>query len=59
MRTGQYGLYFALGNAETKTFYDVVDENVHFPMLTINPISMDVHENAGLVTIPFNLQINS
>ncbi|MGZ4100269.1 MAG: ABC transporter ATP-binding protein, partial [Bacteroidia bacterium] len=47
IRNGQYSLYFALGNAETKIFYDVIDENVNMPMLNINPSSMDVHENSG------------
>ena len=57
-RPGQYGLYFALSNSEYKEFYDVLDNNVNIPMLNINPISMDAHENAGFVTLPFNLKIN-
>ncbi len=57
-RPGQYGLYFALSNSEYKEFYDVLDNNVNIPMLNINPISMDAHENAGFVTLPFNLKMN-
>jgi lipopolysaccharide transport system ATP-binding protein len=56
IRPGQYGLYFALSNAEHKIFYDVLDNNVNIPMLSIDPVSMDVHENAGFVSIPFNLE---
>jgi lipopolysaccharide transport system ATP-binding protein len=58
IRTGQYSMYFALGNDEAKIFYDVVDENVNLPVLTINPISMDVHENSGFVSVPFNFKLN-
>ena len=57
-RPGQYGLYFALSNSEYKIFYDVLDNNVNIPMLNINPISMDPHENAGFVSLPFNLKVN-
>lgn len=59
VRTGQYSLYFALGNDEAKIFYDVVDQNVNLPLLNINPISMDVHENAGFVSLPFNFKLES
>ncbi len=58
LRTGQYALYVALGNEDTKVFYDVIDDNVNLPLLTINPISMDIHENAGFVSIPFQFNIN-
>ncbi len=58
VRSGQYTLYFALANAETKIFYDVVDENVNLPILNVNPISMDVHENSGFVTLPIKIQLN-
>ncbi|MBA4240160.1 MAG: ABC transporter ATP-binding protein [Sphingobacteriaceae bacterium] len=56
IRPGQYALYFALGDAGTKIFYDVVDENVNLPILNINPVSMDVHENSGFVTLPIKIQ---
>lgn len=58
LRAGQYGLYFALANNEYKIFYDVLDNNVNIPLLNINPVSMDVHENAGFFTIPVNLIID-
>jgi lipopolysaccharide transport system ATP-binding protein len=57
-RPGQYGLYFALSNSDHKIFYDILDNNVNIPMLNINPISMDVHENSGFVSLPFDLKIN-
>jgi len=57
IRTGQYALYFALGDAEVKVFYDVVDENVNLPLLNIDPTSMDVHENSGFVSLPFNFKL--
>ncbi|MBA2611412.1 MAG: ABC transporter ATP-binding protein [Bacteroidetes bacterium] len=58
LRPGQYGLYFTLSNSEFKIFHDVLDNNVNIPMLNINPVSMDVHENIGFVTMPFNLKID-
>ena len=59
IRPGQYSLYFALGNRDAKIFYDVIDDNVNIPMLNINPISMDVHENSCFVSIPYHLKINT
>jgi lipopolysaccharide transport system ATP-binding protein len=58
LRPGEYGLYFALGTADAKAFHDVIDENVNFPYLNINPVSMDYHENAGLVSLPFNFELD-
>ena len=58
LRPGQYGLYFALANSDFKVFYDVLDNNINIPMLSINPVSMDVHENSGFVTIPVSLKID-
>ncbi len=58
MRSGQYSLYFAMGNSDAKMFYDVIDANVNIPMLNINPTSMDIHLNAGYITIPYNIKIN-
>lgn len=57
IRTGEYKMYFALGNAVSKVFYDVIDENVNLPMLNINPIGIDIHENSGFISIPVNLEI--
>ncbi|MFL5763682.1 MAG: ABC transporter ATP-binding protein [Bacteroidia bacterium] len=58
LRPGQYGLYFAISDPSFRIFYDVLDNNVNIPMLNINPVSMDAHENAGFVSLPFNLKRN-
>lgn len=57
LKPNQYGLYFALGNKDAKEFFDVLDNNVNLPVLNINPISMDVHENTGFMTAPFEIRI--
>lgn len=53
IRPNQYAIYFALFDKEFKFSHDVIDDNVNLPLLTINPISMDVHENSGY----FNLNV--
>jgi lipopolysaccharide transport system ATP-binding protein len=57
LRTGQYSMYFAIGNPSKNEFYDVIDENINLPMLNINPISMDIHENSGFFSIPVTLNV--
>jgi hypothetical protein len=49
-------MYFALSNTESKIFYDVIDENINLPMLSIDPVNMDVHLNSGYVSIPATLK---
>lgn len=55
LRTGQYSVYIALGTEDYKLFYDVLDDNVNLPLLSINPISMNVYENSGYITTPFKI----
>lgn len=59
IRPGQYGLYFALGQPDAKLFYDVIDENVNIPMLNINPVSIDPHENIGFVSVSATTKVNN
>lgn len=56
LRVGQFQMYFALSNTESKIFYDVIDENINLPMLSIDPVNMDVHLNSGYVSIPATLK---
>ncbi|MEO8414437.1 MAG: ABC transporter ATP-binding protein [Ginsengibacter sp.] len=56
IRSGQYDLYFAIGNASAKIWYDVIDGNVNLPALIVLPSSDDPHENFGSVTIPFSIE---
>jgi len=59
IRPGQYDLYFAIGNKEATSWYDVIDGNINLPTLIILPVSDDPHENAGFTTIPFNINEKS
>lgn len=58
LRVGQFLLYFAIGNPATQKWYDVVDNNVNLPALNITAISMDAHQNMGIFSIPYKLEIN-
>ena len=59
LRSNQYGIYLALFDKEAKVSYDVIDSNVNLPMLNIDPVTMDVHENDGFFTAPFVLNVNN
>ncbi|HEY1037864.1 MAG TPA: ABC transporter ATP-binding protein [Bacteroidia bacterium] len=59
LRVGQFLLYFALGDAQNKVWYDVVDNNVNIPALNIMSIDMDPHSNLGLFSIPYKLNVNN
>lgn len=58
LRNGQYLTYFAVGDAQNKIWYDVVDNNVNIPALNIMAIDMDPHYNLGLFSLPYKLQMN-
>lgn len=59
LRVGQYLLYFAIGNKEFTKWYDVVDNNVNIPALTITSIDLDPHYNVGLFTLPCKIDLNN
>jgi lipopolysaccharide transport system ATP-binding protein len=59
LRVGQFLLYFALGDAQNKVWYDVVDNNVNIPALNIMSTDMDPHSNLGLFSIPYQLNLNN
>jgi len=58
LRVGQFLLYFALGDAKNKEWYDVVDNNVNLPALNIMAVDMDQHNNLGLFSIPYKIEMN-
>jgi hypothetical protein len=58
LRPGDYRLYTCLGNKTcTHRFYDVVDDNVGIPRLSINSADTDPHLLAGYFSIPWSIQI--
>lgn len=54
-RSGQYNLYFAIGNANATLWYDVIDSNINIPSLLILPVSNDVHENLGYFNVSYHV----
>jgi lipopolysaccharide transport system ATP-binding protein len=59
LRTGQFLLYFAIGDAKHQKWFDVVDNNINLPALNISAIDMDQHYNSGKVSIPYKLTVNN
>jgi lipopolysaccharide transport system ATP-binding protein len=59
LRTGQFLLYFAIGDAKYQKWFDVVDNNINLPALNISAIDMDQHYNSGKVSIPYKLIVNN
>lgn len=59
LRVGQHLPYFAIGDAQTQKWYDVVDSNVNLPALSIMSSDMDPHNNIGLFSIPYKIKINA
>ncbi len=59
VRSGQYDLYFAIGNAAGTQWFDVIDGNINLPALIVLAINEDVHANIGFITIPFSIDDKS
>jgi lipopolysaccharide transport system ATP-binding protein len=59
LRVGQFLPYFAIGDAQTQKWYDVVDSNVNLPALSIMSSDMDPHTNIGVFSIPYKININA
>ena len=56
LRVGQYLMYFGIGNKDLRKWYDVIDNNINLPALSITSSELDPHFNMGLVSLPFELQ---
>lgn len=59
LRVGQFLPYFAIGDAQTQKWFDVVDSNVNLPALSIMSSDMDPHTNIGVFSIPYKININA
>ncbi|MCW7490383.1 ABC transporter ATP-binding protein [Leptospira meyeri] len=59
LRVGQYLLYIGVGDKDLKRWYDVIDNNVNIPALSITSSELDPHHNMGLVSLPFELRIEN
>jgi lipopolysaccharide transport system ATP-binding protein len=55
LRPGDYRLYVCLGDGACDKFYDVIDENVSLPYLTVISEETDPHKTIGFVSIPWRL----
>ncbi|EOQ88294.1 ABC transporter, ATP-binding protein [Leptospira yanagawae serovar Saopaulo str. Sao Paulo = ATCC 700523] len=59
LRVGQYLMYFAIGDKDLKKWYDVIDNNINLPALSITSSEIDPHHNMGLVSLPFELEVKN
>jgi lipopolysaccharide transport system ATP-binding protein len=55
LRPGDYSLYLVLSNKEGERHYDVIDENLSLPHLSITSEEDDTHEVLGCFSIPWRL----
>src|SRR5262249_17221063 len=55
LRPGDYSLYICLGNQVGERFYDVIDDNLGLPRLSITAVDDDPHTKAGYFSIPWRL----
>jgi lipopolysaccharide transport system ATP-binding protein len=53
LRPGDYRLYLCLGDKTCSKFYDVIDENVSLPYLSVVSDEKDFHKLAGYVSLPW------
>ncbi|PJZ79411.1 ABC transporter ATP-binding protein [Leptospira meyeri] len=59
LRVGQYLMYIAIGDKDLRKWYDVIDNNINLPALSITSSELDPHHNMGLVSLPFELKIEN
>ncbi|MGE8720192.1 ABC transporter ATP-binding protein [Leptospira terpstrae] len=59
LRVGQYLMYIAVGDKDLRKWYDVIDNNINLPALSITSSELDPHHNMGLVSLPFELKIDN
>ncbi len=50
LRPGEFSIYIGLGDLNCNTLYDVIDENVNIPLLSISSDETDVHHTEGYVS---------
>jgi len=55
LRSGQYRIYFAIANKDESVWYDVVDENVNLPPLSIQSENNDEYYNYGFFAVPYEI----
>ena len=53
LRPNELSLYVALGRADHRIFYDVIDENVDLPLLRVTSDSRDKYERAGTISLAY------
>jgi lipopolysaccharide transport system ATP-binding protein len=53
LRPGDYRLYLCLGDKTCSRFYDVIDENVSLPYLSVVSDEKDFHKLAGYFSVPW------
>jgi lipopolysaccharide transport system ATP-binding protein len=56
LRPGDYRLYICLGDRTCGKFYDVIDDNVSLPYLSVVSDEKDFHKLAGYVSMPWTVR---
>jgi lipopolysaccharide transport system ATP-binding protein len=57
VRPGEYALYIWMSRVDNRFSYDVVDENVDLPFLTVVSDSKDTYERDGYFSLPHRIEI--
>lgn len=55
LRVGHFTTYIAIGDKYFRNWYDVLDNNVNLPALSITTSELDPHFNMGMVSLPFSI----
>jgi len=58
LRPGDYSLYFLLGSANLQTEYDVVDENINIPILSVTSEETDPYKTRGYCSMATDITFN-
>lgn len=56
LRPGDYTLYFALGEKKGGNWYDVIDENVNIPILSVTSEERDFLKRLGFFSMPAEIK---
>ena len=55
IRPGEYSFYLGLGDGNCQKFFDIIDENVNLPWLSIVSTEIDLHSSEGYFSMPSRL----
>ena len=59
LRPGDYSLYVFLGDRDCSSGYDVVDENVSLPLLSITSDEVDIQKTTGCFSLDSRVEVTT